>query len=69
MLESRKFKLMLYDAVLSVVAHFAAAYLAPEYLEHVQFLITTLQIPVGILIGAIALEDFGVKSNPSNPAS
>jgi len=55
--KSRKFRILIYDTIVSVVATLAAWFLAPEYVEKVMTLIGILQPAVLFLIAGIAYED------------
>lgn len=55
---SRKFLLLLFDAVVSILLHFFGAF------ENVEFLITALQPVFIALIVAISVEDAAEKLNP-----
>lgn len=63
--QSRKFWLLVVDAVISLVLHFCAA-VKPEALDHVKFAVATLQPVFIVLITAIAVEDAALNlSNKS----
>ena len=55
--KSRKFWIAVTDAVVSLVGLYTGFFLAPEYAELVMATVAALQIPVGVLIAAIAYED------------
>jgi hypothetical protein len=57
LLRSRKFLLMAFDVVLSIVSHFVAEYANVKIQMDVQFLTLALQPVVIVVIGAIAYED------------
>ena len=60
LLRSRKFMVALCDLVVALVLYFGGKYVAPAHpgvMEDVKFLIGVLQVPVGLVIAAIAYED------------
>lgn len=56
-LHSRKFRVLALDTVVAIILFFGAKYLDPSVFEDVKFLVGVLQLPVAVLIGAIAYED------------
>ena len=64
---SRKFRVLVYDVVISLVLYFGAKYLAPVAFADIQFVIAALQPVFIALIGGIAWEDAAEKSNPMTP--
>ena len=66
--KSRKFWLMLWDVVISLVVTVGGWYLAPDQLDKITAIVAILQAPVVFLIGAIAYEDgkaFDAFSHPN----
>ena len=59
-LSSRKFRILLYDALVSLILFFIGKYV-PDIMEDVKFVIGALQPVVIIAIGGIAAEDFASK--------
>jgi hypothetical protein len=60
LLRSRKFVVAMCDLVVALVLYFGGKYVAPAHpgiMEDVKFLIGVLQVPVGLVIAAIAYED------------
>lgn len=55
--QSRKFLVLIFDFVVSIVLYFGAKYASPFVFEDIKFLIGVLQVPVGVIIAAIASED------------
>ena len=60
MWQSRKFRLMVYDLVISLILFFVGKY-APIAMEDVSFLIAAMQPVFIAVIGGIALEDAAIK--------
>ncbi len=61
---SRKFLVAVGDAVVASILFFGAKYLAPAYpglMEDVKFLIGVLQVPAGLILAAICVEDAASK--------
>lgn len=64
LLRSRKFMVTLCDLIVALVLYFGGKYVAPAHpgvMEDVKFLIGVLQVPVVMVIGAIAYEDAASK--------
>ncbi len=60
LLRSRKFVVAMCDLAVALVLYFGGKYVAPAHpgiMEDVKFLIGVLQVPVGLVIAAIAYED------------
>lgn len=65
LLRSRKFLVALCDLLVALVLYFGGKYVAPAHpgvMEDVKFLIGVLQVPVVMVIGAIAYEDAASKA-------
>lgn len=60
---SRKFLILGADFVFSTVLYFVGKYAIPEVAADVEYLVIGLQVPVGMLIKAIADEDAAEKAN------
>lgn len=58
---SRKFRIMIFDAVLSTLVLSVTTFLAPDYAEVVMEYVKILQIPVFAVVVGIAVEDAGAK--------
>ena len=67
LLKSRKFWLMVWDVVISLVIAVGGWYLAPDQLDKITTIIGILQAPVVFLIGAIAYEDAARFASDSHP--
>jgi len=61
LLNSRKALIAFSDFVFCLVLYFTAKYCIPSVADDIKYVIGLLQIPVGILIGAIAHEDAAAK--------
>jgi TRAP-type C4-dicarboxylate transport system permease small subunit len=61
LLRSRKALVALVDLLTSIILYFVGKYALPSVAEDINFLIGVLQVPVGILIAAIAYEDAALK--------
>jgi len=57
LLHSRKALVLLFDFAVSIVLYFGSKYASISAFEDIKFLIGALQVPVAMLIGAIASED------------
>jgi hypothetical protein len=57
LLHSRKFLIAVWDFIVGAVALVGGWYLAPQDLDKIIQVFALLQVPVSILIGAIAWED------------
>ena len=57
LLHSRKFLIAMWDFIVGAVAVIGGWYLAPQDLDKIIQVFALLQVPVSILIGAIAWED------------
>jgi hypothetical protein len=57
LIHSRKFIVMLFDFLVSIVLYFGSKYAPPSAFEDIKFLIGALQVPVGVIIASIASED------------
>jgi hypothetical protein len=55
--KSRKFWIMVWDVIISLVTNVGVVFLFPEAKEIVKILTGILQAPVLLVIGAIAYED------------
>jgi hypothetical protein len=55
--KSRKFWLMIFDLVVSLIITIGGWYLAPAIMDKIVTIIGILQAPIIFLIGAIAYED------------
>lgn len=58
---SRKFLVLAWDVVTSLLLYFLVKYAAPELTADITFVIEKLQLVYATLIGAIALEDAAAK--------
>jgi hypothetical protein len=67
MWSSRKFRLLVYDAVLAVIGLVITWFLDPIWLDRIVQLIGILQVPVGLVIGGIAYEDGQLKRASGTP--
>ena len=67
MIQSRKFKIMLFDTLISLIVTLATWYLSPADLHKVLTLIGILQAPVLAVIGGIAVEDAALKHSGKTP--
>ena len=67
MLQSRKFKAVLFDFVFALVLFFGAKYLNASAAEDVQFLIASMQPVVGLYIWGVAYEDGQEKRAGDGP--
>jgi hypothetical protein len=54
---SRKFLILLLDAVISLLLYFSAKYAGPSGAEDIRVVIGVLQLPVTAIIVAISVED------------
>jgi hypothetical protein len=60
--KSRKFWIMIWDTVVSLVLSLGVPYFFPQFKDMIVILIGILQAPVLFLIGAIAYEDAAYMS-------
>lgn len=61
LLRSRKFWLLVMDALISSIVYFGGKYLAPQAMDDLKFIIAGWQPIVLLVIGAIAAEDIAQK--------
>lgn len=61
--KSRKFRIMVYDTVVSLVTVIGGWFLAPDMMDKIITVIGILQAPVLFVIGGIAYEDAAQKAN------
>ncbi len=62
LLHSRKFWLLILDVVITLTLYFGGKYLGSSAFEDLKTVIVSLQVVFAAIIGAIAVEDFAVKS-------
>jgi len=67
MWQSRKFRVLVYDAVVAIITLVATQFLAPDYADLVLTVIGILQAPVLFVIGGIAYEDGQAKRGGNFP--
>ena len=64
--ESRKFRIMLFDTVLSIVVYAVGKFVSPLYSQDILWLIAAVQPVVLSLIVGIAVEDAAAMKNGDN---
>ena len=61
MWSSRKFRVLIFDAVISTIVLLVTQFVAPEWADLTLTLVKILQVPVLAYITGVALEDMGAK--------
>ena len=64
--ESRKFRIMLFDTVLSIVVYAVGKFVSPLYSQDILWLIAAVQPVILSLIVGIAVEDAAAMKNGDN---